>query len=256
MGTEKPYGVIYCITCKVNGKVYIGQTVNFNLRMKEYKGLKCKTQPLIYNALKKHRVENFLYEIIDTGVSKEDLNELECYHMSLSDSRNKEYGYNTREGGSFGKHSEETKRKMSESAKGNTRNIGYKHTEEAKKNMAKSQIGHKGWNKGVARTEEFKKNISEKMKGRKASEEAKKNMVIAQRKRTDKRKPSSEETKKKRVESRKNGKGWGLHTKETRDKIADSLKGRKHSEEAKKKMSEAKRRNMEIKTKSHLTIYS
>lgn len=204
MGGLNKYGVIYCLTCQVNGKVYIGETINFDKRMVAYKTLQCKGQPHIYNALKSHGVENFLYEIIDYGISQSDLNELEKYHMALSKSQDREYGYNTRGGGGArGRHSEESKRKNSDAHKGKnkspwsedtkkkraewrllnpvtqeTRNKlsekgkGRKHTEEAKIKMAETKKGNTIW-KGRKHSPETKAKMSSLAKGRKATEETK-----------------------------------------------------------------------------------
>lgn len=187
-----PYGIIYCLTCKVNGKVYIGQTTEFDIRMTAYKRLDCKAQILIYNALKKYGPENFLYETIDKGVSKEDLDQLECYHMALANSRNRNFGYNIRGGGSRGKFSEETKKKMSIFRKNNPyliehlkkvclNNIGKPHTDEHKQNISKSMTGLK-------RTEHTKKKISHAKKGIKFSEEHKRKLSEAKKRIRDSKK--------------------------------------------------------------------
>lgn len=219
MKTNKPYGVIYCITCNINGKVYIGQTVNFQQRMYSYKNLHCKHQPQIYNALKKHGVENFSYEIIDEGVSYEDLNELERYYITLSKSRNREYGYNTREAGSKGKHSEETKKKNSKSHKGIT------HTKEARKKMVISRTGKK-------HSEETKKKMSQSRKGRKLTEEHKDNI--------SKSHVGKKHTKEHRIKNSLAKKGKSL-TSDHKTKISQSSKGRTFSEESIKKIKESVR---------------
>lgn len=48
------FGYIYKITNPINGKCYIGQTINHpKHRWRKYKNLKCIDQPKLYNALKK-----------------------------------------------------------------------------------------------------------------------------------------------------------------------------------------------------------
>ena len=49
-----PYGKIYRLTNKINGKMYHGQTIeeDINDRWKHYKRLQCKRQPKLYAALK------------------------------------------------------------------------------------------------------------------------------------------------------------------------------------------------------------
>lgn len=52
-GTANTVGIVYKITFP-DGSYYIGQTRNFERRMQAYKELKCESQPLIYNRLKKY----------------------------------------------------------------------------------------------------------------------------------------------------------------------------------------------------------
>lgn len=118
--SQKPYGVIYCLTCKVNGKVYIGATTDFWKRMYDYDKLRCKGQIKIYRAIKKYGWENFSYDIIDMTISQEILDFLEDFYMETIGSRKDEIGYNTRMGGSNGKHSGETKNKISNSKTGHS----------------------------------------------------------------------------------------------------------------------------------------
>ncbi len=54
---------IYKITSP-SGKVYIGQTWNFNTRLRKYKSLHCSKQPKIYNSLRKYGVFSHTFEII------------------------------------------------------------------------------------------------------------------------------------------------------------------------------------------------
>ena len=93
-------------------------------------------------------------------------------------------------GKKLGTHSEETKRKMSESHKGR------KHSEETKAKISKS-------NKGKKLSEETKQKLSLSHKGKKLSEETKQKMSI----------------------SRKGKK----HSEETKQKMSTSRKGKKHS---------------------------
>jgi group I intron endonuclease len=97
--------VIYCITNKINNKVYIGKTMSkpqyrWNRHIKDATSM--KSHAYFHNALRKYGVDNFIFEIIDSALSKEDLNELEKYYISLADSRNSKYGYNLHRGGELG----------------------------------------------------------------------------------------------------------------------------------------------------------
>jgi len=71
--------------------------------------------------------------------------------------------------------SEATRRKMSESRKGNTNSLGYKHSEETRKRMSESRIGNTNCS-GILASEETKRKMSEARKGKTASEETKRKM--------------------------------------------------------------------------------
>jgi hypothetical protein len=66
---------IYKITNPKN-KVYIGQSTNINNRWEDYKKLKCKGQPKLYNSFKKYGIENHKFEILKK-CTIEKLNDLE-----------------------------------------------------------------------------------------------------------------------------------------------------------------------------------
>ena len=105
-------------------KCYIGQTVNFNRRLSDYKNFHhCEKQKKLFNAIKKYGFENFrieIIEIINIESKKElqsKLNELEILYIKIFDSI--EHGYNICKGGNqykLGvKTSEETKQKQRDS---------------------------------------------------------------------------------------------------------------------------------------------
>lgn len=92
---------IYKITNKINGKSYIGQSVNIKKRWKKHRELKNTTQepqcnyPL-YRAFKKYGLSNFSFEIIEECTS-DMLNIREIYWIDFYDTyRN---GYNQTNGG-------------------------------------------------------------------------------------------------------------------------------------------------------------
>lgn len=73
---------IYKITNKINGKVYIGKTLNsIQKRWREHlidsKKRRCEKRPL-YSAINKYGEENFEIEQIEE-CSHDILNERECY---------------------------------------------------------------------------------------------------------------------------------------------------------------------------------
>jgi len=55
---------IYKIT-NPTGKIYIGQSINIENRKSHYKNYDCKTQPAIFNSLKKYGWENHIFEVLE-----------------------------------------------------------------------------------------------------------------------------------------------------------------------------------------------
>jgi hypothetical protein len=100
---------IYKITSP-SGKIYIGQSINIIIRWKKYKSLDCKTQIKLYRSLKKHGVENHIFEIIEECF-EDQLNEREIYWGLYFNVLNED-GLVLRLGKSRGRWSEEVKQKM------------------------------------------------------------------------------------------------------------------------------------------------
>ena len=125
---------IYKLTSP-SGKCYIGQSTDMVQRILKYKRLQCKSQIKLYNAIQKYGFENFTIEVLyetDTQFKhlKSMLNLMEIKWIKKFNSII--CGYNIRSGGSFGKHSEESKQKMSKSGKLKI------FTEEHKLNLSKA----------------------------------------------------------------------------------------------------------------------
>ena len=119
------YGRIYLLTCLVNGKRYVGQTVNsmskrlyghFN-SPKHSKAVRNST-PLA-NAIKKYGKENFGSILLCSCSSQEELNLMEdLYIAALNTMVDGGNGYNLERGGAKGKASEKTKALQSQQRKG------------------------------------------------------------------------------------------------------------------------------------------
>ncbi len=77
---------IYKLTSP-SGKIYIGQTVDFDQRMKKYKFLRCKDQPKIYSAILKYGWDSIKSEVIDNyfGDDPDGLDTLETYYITHFD---------------------------------------------------------------------------------------------------------------------------------------------------------------------------
>lgn len=115
------------------GKIYIGQSVNLNSRINDYKKLKnCDQQKLLFNSLMKYGVNEHTFEIEEI-CKISILNERESFYMKKYMCLNREHGLNIRGAGSIGAHSEETKVKMSKAHKGK------KKSEATKKRMSIAQ---------------------------------------------------------------------------------------------------------------------
>ena len=95
---------IYKIENKINGKVYIGQSVNIRKRFIEhryraYDKKDEKTYDLyLYAAIRKYGKENFSFTIIEE-CKAEELNNREMYWIDYYKSNQKEHGYNLTDGG-------------------------------------------------------------------------------------------------------------------------------------------------------------
>lgn len=114
--------IIYKITNRINGKIYIGQTI-FSLAVRKNGHLgnsrrKKRTKSQISNAIAKYGIDNFIFETLCETDSIDELNDLEKKYISELKSNTRGIGYNTMSGGlQKGRHSEETKKIISESVK-------------------------------------------------------------------------------------------------------------------------------------------
>ena len=149
------YGFIYLTTNLMNGKKYIGR--HKGKESDSYLGSGVYIKP----AIKKYGKHNFKRETLAYAYSDEELNELEKYYIKLYNAVEDKTFYNIAEGGytqpkingmKGKKHTNETKRKISQSLTGNpnlkTRGMsGKKHTDEAKKKMSETRK-EKGLSKG------------------------------------------------------------------------------------------------------------
>lgn len=131
---------IYKATNKINGKSYIGVTVNFNRRMKEHQYRhKEKTTSKFYRAIRKYGWGNFQWETIYTSNDWDfTYTIMENYFIRIYDTYKN--GYNMTFGG--------------EGTLGNT----YKHSQETKERLRKQHLGK-------SQTKETKQKISKSLEG-------------------------------------------------------------------------------------------
>jgi len=105
---------IYKITSP-SGKVYIGQSANILKRFRYYKYYSAYQQPKLHSSLLKYGWETHIFEVIHElpfDVSQEVLDKYENLYIDLYKSCNLDL-LNIRGGGSRGKVSEDTKKKLS-----------------------------------------------------------------------------------------------------------------------------------------------
>ena len=111
-------GIIYCYTNLINGKKYVGQTINPEKRYNQHKSSAFNEKDKDYNtplhrAFRKYGYDNFNYEIILSTSSLDILNELEIYFIDKYKTQVPN-GYNILEGGNNSSRilNEETKMNM------------------------------------------------------------------------------------------------------------------------------------------------
>jgi group I intron endonuclease len=151
--------LIYKITNLIHGRVYIGQTIQTNPKMRWYShqaDARHGKKSHLYDSMRKHGVENFNWEIIDQAKSVEELNELES--KWLAHYRSVGEVYNNREAVNNKLHSAESIERMKEAQR-------------------KAHARRRAENGGVETT-----NRVLKTSGWKNSEQAKLNKKMAQRK--------------------------------------------------------------------------
>lgn len=97
----EPYGIIYCYKNKVNGKCYIGQTVNEAKRKRDHR---CAANngsvkgSVFHSAIRKYGYDSFEYTILHSKKTKEELNVLEQIEIEKHNTLSP-FGYNLKSGG-------------------------------------------------------------------------------------------------------------------------------------------------------------
>ena len=95
--------LIYKITNKVDGKIYVGQTKKTLEQRK--KNHRCRyisdnSSYHLYNAMRKYGWENFEFEVLDdTATTAEELDTLEMHYITVYNTLDQSVGYNMYNGG-------------------------------------------------------------------------------------------------------------------------------------------------------------
>ena len=194
---ERNY-TVYIHTNKINNKAYIGQTgrpvdkrwgrngINY---LRKNKSDKDKHTHFAY-AICKYGWDSFEHIIFAENLTKTEADKMEKGLIALYNTRDPRYGYNIKDGGSNGAHSEETKKilsllhtgktfseehinKLKVSNKSGLKEVrekisksktGFCHTEESKRHMSESHMGSKNYWYGKKLSDEHKKKMSESHK--------------------------------------------------------------------------------------------
>ena len=165
-------GLVYYCYNKLTDKIYIGYTTGTLKR--RISGHYCtakhdKTNNYFHSSLVKYPKEELEWGILYQSNVVESLKDVEKYYIALFNSNNRTLGYNLTTGGDLCKfnmevnlaiskkaierdisgdrnpfynkrHTEETKKHLSEVRKGVCNNLGYKHTDETKKLLSAKRI--------------------------------------------------------------------------------------------------------------------
>jgi len=186
----KVQGVIYRAINKITGKSYIGQTIqDFDRRIKAHFTEAKRSKFYFHKSLSKYGKENFIWEILEHCSSKEELDEMEFHYITQYNTL-RPNGYNLTMGGdgTVGfRPTKESRLKMSKARKGR------KMTEDARKKLIKNHADFSGSNnpmygvaspmKGKNHTSETIDKISKKLTGRRLSEEHKRKLSAAAKRR-------------------------------------------------------------------------
>lgn len=174
---SKPYGIIYKATNIVNGKCYIGQTVEPILKNRingHYYDMN-RDNCYFHNALKKYGKDNFKWDVICECETKPMLDVMETFKIMVCGSYRSQNGYNCTWGGegqSFGfRHTNETKKKISDKNRGR---CGQVVTDETKQKLREINLGK-------VLSEETRKKISVAKLGVLKSDETKHRMSVSKR---------------------------------------------------------------------------
>lgn len=109
---------VYIHTNKINGKKYVGQTGQVPKNRWGNNGVNYKDSPYFYHAIQKYGWDNFEHEIIVDNLTRQEACNLEIELIKEFDTMNETHGYNLCGGGKGAKHSEQSRKKISESRKG------------------------------------------------------------------------------------------------------------------------------------------
>jgi len=224
---------IYKITTP-SGKIYIGQSVDVNQRRIQHRCKSNRYKCPLHSAFIKYGFDNCKFEIIEE-CEEQQLDEREIYWINFFNTLDIKYGLNLKSGGANGRHSELSKKKMSETNKGRSawnkglrmsreyveKRIGRKASDETRQKIRDSIAKTKrvAWNKGLVLSKEHKESLSKAKIGTRLSKETREKIALVHRGRTR----SIETIEKMKLAASKRP----PITQETKNKISKTLLSRK-----------------------------
>ena len=157
---------IYCIENLINGKKYIGQSINISTRWKQHKkelNNNIHFNEYLQRAWNKYGEDKFKFYVVQfCDINK--LDDEEVRYIALYKTLDRKYGYNLTSGGSCNKeYSTETRMKISKSLKGHAVSI------ESRAKISKNHADVSGENNGMygkRHSDEAKQNVSNANKGK------------------------------------------------------------------------------------------
>lgn len=154
-------GYIYKITNLINGKIYIGQTIQqIEKRWQSHFCRISKPDGVLGKAINKYGKSNFKKEILETIYNEkrkslvEQLNINEIYYIGFYKSSERKFGYNFKKGGDNNlkfSHSDLSKQMMSVNKKALMNELKRKHYSDAKKGSKNTMYGKSGTSSPVAK---------------------------------------------------------------------------------------------------------
>lgn len=178
------YNDTYCVYIhinKINGKKYIGQTINGKNPNKRWdNGNGYKSSSIFWKAIQKYGWDNFEHDVVASNLTKEEADNFEKLLIKKLDTTNSDNGYNIEPGGSSNKAmSEHTKNKLRELrigeknpmygvrlTKENNGMYGKCHSDETKNKISNAIRGEKNYNYGKKMSNEQKQKISNSKMGK------------------------------------------------------------------------------------------
>jgi group I intron endonuclease len=165
--------LVYLITNKVNGKIYVGKWLRQYARQR-WATHKCHAVSFaggkrnhLQAAIRKYGPDAFMVSEIDRATTAREVAELETYYIDALCSYNSHIGYNKTHGGEGGEWTEERKKQWSVERK----SLHIKLSPETREKIRQSKLGEKNPFFGKTHTRKARRKMSDASLGKKQSTE-------------------------------------------------------------------------------------